>query len=470
MCPLTVDILKERYEIQRTLGDRTVQKTWLALDQQTQNQVVIKALFFNTNLKWENVRLFEREAATLKSLHHPCIPQYLDFFDIKTEAGKGFALVQSYINTSSLAQQAEAGRRFSESELKEIARSILKVLIYLHSCQPPVIHRDLKPSNILLSEHPLTAAHSLTKQLYLIDFGAVQSLQSENSTRTVVGTYGYMPPEQFGQRAVPASDLYGLGVTLIYLATGQHPADLPTKRFRIAFEDKTSLSPTFTRWLRQMIEPALEERFVTAQNALDLLDQELLSVLAVQKQSAIAKPADTDVIIYRTSDYIEIRIPPVGFSWRNVTSLVFTFFLTRFSINWAIAAFQSSSVPGVFSMLFLYASICLIKDNLFTIFRSTALRIDEETLSLTYSIFGYNYQRPKPAARLSIDKLEKVPPKYDTAGNHTQKTVLAHINICATGENFTLGRDYEFSSAELDWIAFELGNWTGLPILHEETP
>jgi serine/threonine protein kinase len=47
------------------------------------------------------------------------------------------------------------------------------------------------------------------------------------STKTVAGTYGYMQPERFGDRAVPVSDPYALGTTLIYLVAGQHPADMP---------------------------------------------------------------------------------------------------------------------------------------------------------------------------------------------------------------------------------------------------
>jgi serine/threonine protein kinase len=63
----------------------------------------------------------------------------------------------------------------------------------------------------------------------------------------IVGTYGYMPPEQFGERAVAAADLYGLGTTLIYLASGQHPAELPQRNLRVCFENYVNLSPTFLR-------------------------------------------------------------------------------------------------------------------------------------------------------------------------------------------------------------------------------
>ena len=58
-----------------------------------------------------------------------------------------------------------------------------------------MIHRDLKPSNILLGER----SGNSVGQVYLVDFGSVQTvLATEGGTRTVVGTYGYMPQEQFG--------------------------------------------------------------------------------------------------------------------------------------------------------------------------------------------------------------------------------------------------------------------------------
>ena len=52
-----------------------------------------------------------------------------------------------------------------------------------------------------------------------------------------------MPPEQFGGQSIPASDLYAIGATLIYLATGQHPDQLPQQEMRILFEDRVNLSP-----------------------------------------------------------------------------------------------------------------------------------------------------------------------------------------------------------------------------------
>ena len=227
----------DRYQIERQLGKRAGRYTLLARDLQTQTQVVIKRLSFGEDFAWEDLKLFEREAATLKDLAHPAIPRYLDYFDLDLSSGKGFALVQTYIPAPSLEEHIKAGRTFSEPEIIELATALLEILRYLHERAPSVIHRDLKPSNILLGDR----TGNSVGLVYLVDFGAVQAARTEG-TITVVGTYGYMPPEQFGDRAVPASDLYALGATLVYLATGQQPADLPQIDQQLEFEEFAHLS------------------------------------------------------------------------------------------------------------------------------------------------------------------------------------------------------------------------------------
>lgn len=262
--------LQERYEMQQRLGKKAGRQTLLALDKETQELVVIKLLTFSSDFSWDDLKLFEREAETLKAQSHAAIPRYLDSFELDAPNGKGFAMVQSYIEAPSLEEHLKAGRTFSEGEVKQLAKALLGILTYLHRQKPPVIHRDIKPSNILLTNR----SGNSVGQVYLVDFGSVQTLATqEGKTVTVVGTYGYMPPEQFGGRAAPASDLYSLGATLIALATGMHPADLPQKDMRIQFEQATDLSPGFADWLNRMIEPSLERRFASAESALQALEQ-----------------------------------------------------------------------------------------------------------------------------------------------------------------------------------------------------
>jgi serine/threonine protein kinase len=267
---LSKEILADRYQCDRRLGKQAGRQTLLARDLKTQQQVVVKLLSFSSDFNWEDLKLFEREVETLKSLSHPAIPQYLDSFEIDTPNRKGFALVQTYIEAKSLQEYLSDGRTFSESEVKQLATALLDILAYLHQRHPPVIHRDIKPSNILLKNR----SGNSVGEVYLVDFGAVQTLATQQGkTITVVGTYGYMPPEQFGGRAVPASDLYGLGATLIALITKQHPADLPQQDLQIEFEQFSQLSPGFTNWLKWMTHPSLDRRPASVQIAKEVLEK-----------------------------------------------------------------------------------------------------------------------------------------------------------------------------------------------------
>ncbi len=185
---------------------------------------------------------------------------------------------------------------------------MLEVLEYLHTRQPPVIHRDIKPSNILLRNRSGNSPGSV----YLVDFGSVQTAQ-HGGTITVVGTYGYMPPEQFGGRSLPASDLFSVGATLIYLATGQDPADLPQKDLQIEFEPLATLSYPFTRWLQWLTQPNPAQRPASAQKALQPLAQGLYDSLPMQRSrtplSVEVGQLRSDLQLKKTPTSFELIIP-----------------------------------------------------------------------------------------------------------------------------------------------------------------
>jgi len=301
-------VLGNRYQIQALLGRQTGRRTFLAIDSETQTQVVVKLLLFGPDFTWEDLKLFEREAETLKSLEHPAIPHYLDFFEAETQVGKGFALVQSYIEAKSLQAWVTAGRSFSEAELKNIANQLLEILDYLHSRQPPVIHRDIKPSNILLGDR----SGNSPGIIYLVDFGSVQTA-AHGGTMTIIGTYGYMPHEQFGGRALPASDLYSVGATLIYLATGQHPADLPQRDLRIEFESFTNLSTSFTDWIRDLTAPSITQRPDSARAALKALTRPSMAIAPTKSTSDRlvlgSRPHFSDIQLRKKSTELILVVP-----------------------------------------------------------------------------------------------------------------------------------------------------------------
>lgn len=258
----TQEVLQNRYQLERQLGDNGVRQTWLARDLQAteveHELVVVKMLAFGGAVQWDDLKLFEREAQILKAIDHPRIPNYIDYFCVDDRT-LWFGLVEEYIAGESFKDLLNRGQRFSEKQVRKIAKEVLQILIHLHELNPVVLHRDIKPSNLIYGED---------EHVYLVDFGAVQDKAArEGVTFTVVGTYGYAPMEQFGGKAVPASDLYALGTTLIHLLTGISPADLPQKDLRVQFSDHVNLSPAFMSWLQRMVEPAPENRFQTAQQA-----------------------------------------------------------------------------------------------------------------------------------------------------------------------------------------------------------
>ena len=208
------DSFASRYEVQQQLAKKAGRRTLLARNLETQELVIVKLLSFGSDFEWDALKLFEREAETLKALNHPSIPRYLDFFELDSPNSKGFALVQTYVEGKSLEEHLKAGRSFSESEVHLLAKAVLEILIYLHGQQPSVIHRDIKPSNILLADRGNSVG-----QVYLVDFGSVQTLAvKEGGTITVVGTYGYMPPEQFGDGGQAPACASALFPPLIFTA------------------------------------------------------------------------------------------------------------------------------------------------------------------------------------------------------------------------------------------------------------
>jgi serine/threonine protein kinase len=452
-------ILSDRYEILKQLGKKAGRQTFLARDLTTQENIVLKLLIFNSDFEWDNLKLFEREAQTLRYLSHPSIPRYLDYFEINFSNLKGFALVQTYIEAKSLEEHLKEGRTFNEEEIQQIAKSLLEILIYLHGQKPSVIHRDIKPSNILLTNR---SGHSVG-QVYLVDFGAVQTLAAaEGGTITLVGTYGYMPPEQFGGRAVEASDIYSLGATLIYLVIGIHPADLPQKDLRIQFENLTNLSPSLTNWLKRAIAPSLEKRFKSAQEALEALKRPQL----VSINSAISQPFGSNILLSKNDEVLQIIFPSKGFHPALLFLGAFAIAWNSFILFWTsmvlFAPFPGNLFFGLFSLPFWAAGIGMITTILYSLFGRARLRIDSQTISLTKELFGIRYPQARTSPRQAIDKLQYKDLAYTKDSEGDRVKIPASLSIWAGKRQYTL--NFNLTEPEIAWLASELSSWLDLPV------
>ncbi|MEH2354463.1 serine/threonine protein kinase [Nostoc sp.] len=458
------EILSDRYEVQQLLGKKAGRRTLLARDLQTQELVVIKLLSFSSDFEWDSLKLFEREAETLKNLAHPSIPGYLNYFEVNLPTIQGFALVQTYIPAQTLEQYLQTGRTFTEAEVKQIAKALLEILVYLHELHPPVIHRDIKPSNILLGER----SGNSVGQVYLVDFGSVQTvLASETGTRTVVGTYGYMPPEQFGGRTVAASDLYSLGATLIYLVTGTHPADLPQKDFRIQFEQLANLSLSFSNWLKWMIEPSLERRLSSAEQAIAALEKPQPTNLPTL---VIGKPDGSKIQLTKNGDSLEIIVPPSGFDPSIIFTGLFAIVWNSFILFWTLGALSAPfpvNIPfALFSLPFWGAGLMMVYKFLFHLFGRICLRLNPEQTTLTWELFAWKFYRPRALPRHSINKLVYIPKHFTKDSEGTRSAVPAQLDIWVGVKKYQLGGSGGAikSEAELEWLAQELSDWLGLPI------
>ncbi|MBC7971633.1 MAG: serine/threonine protein kinase [Verrucomicrobia bacterium] len=254
------DLPQNSYQIEKELGHNRAggRVTYLATDTRTQQQVVIKQFqFARTGASWAEYDAYDREIQFLKQLDHPGIPHYLDSF----QTPDGFCMVQEYKNATSLS----ANRSFNPEDIRQLAIAALEILVYLQNRIPAIIHRDLKPENILLDESGV---------VYLVDFGFARVGGEDVGVSSVVkGTLGFMPPEQlFNRQLTEASDLYGLGMTLICLLTGTKSdriGDLVDISYRVSFKQLVpTLNLQWVNWLEKMVEPRLKERFPNALAAL----------------------------------------------------------------------------------------------------------------------------------------------------------------------------------------------------------
>ena len=253
------------YQVVKELGHNLEggRFTYLAKRLADNVHVVVKQFQFSKGAGWDGFRAIEREMQSLQGLNHRGIPKYLDKF----ETDSGYCLVTEYFPADTLA----VGRSFTPDQIKQIAVQLLEILVYLQERMPPVIHRDVKPENILVDDN---------LNVYLIDFGFARvgsgsvAMSSANA-----GTFGFMAPEQIRNlKLTNASDLYGLGLTLICLIGAIRSTDIGNYIDFSNQLDRSKIDPklkgcslTFVKWLDQMVAPDPSKRFADAATALEAL-------------------------------------------------------------------------------------------------------------------------------------------------------------------------------------------------------
>ncbi len=221
------DVLRERYEIKKIIGQGGSGSIYLAEDLRlTGRNCALKEVEHDRSLSEELLKeardQFLREATVLARLDHPNLPKVSDFFSIDERD----YLVMDYVpgkDLRTLMIEAKQQNEFlPEYEVLNWIGQLADALTYMHEQSTPILHRDIKPSNMKLTPSGL---------IKLVDFGLVKIAAPGEITITIVqgqGTAIYTPLEQYGGdngHTDVRSDIFALGATMYHLLTNTAPVD-----------------------------------------------------------------------------------------------------------------------------------------------------------------------------------------------------------------------------------------------------
>jgi serine/threonine protein kinase len=398
-------MLSERYEIIRELGTGGAGTTYLARESATGREVVAKLLHFRLLGDWKTVELFEREAAVLRSLHHPCIPAYVDFFPTEREGTQQFVLVREYIAGTSLQARVDSGWRGTEEEIRVIGARLARIVDYIHSVRPPVIHRDINPRNVVQREDG---------EIFLLDFGGVQDAirLSTGAANTIVGTPGYTPMEQFVGRASIRSDLYALAATLLFLLTHRNPADLPAKDMKVDFASVIELSSRgLARVLGNWLEPDEAKRTLPIDTALALLEDRPVPAPLDPREEALPTHPPHGSRIHRSAeaDPVTFLVPGSGMGRGLPAFGGFLFFWIVFGGFWGSSIFRTGRPWSalLMSIPFLAMGLSSVTWYLSAMFGKLGFEIGTAGLTYTRRLFFFARRRSIPLEDVGDVRIEE---------------------------------------------------------------
>jgi len=295
-------LLNGRYKVIELLGSGGMSTVLKANDNKEKDRVrAVKEMacdFKKHEDRIYAVQKFKEEAAILSRISHPGIPVVTDYF-VENDR---YYLVMDCIEGKTLEEILRDMPVVSEDMLKDIALQVCDTLEYLHGQPTPIIHRDLKPSNFLI-EHG-------TGKVVIIDFGIAKKIV-EQETGTLVGTPGYMAPEQYTGRIDKRTDIFGLGATLHHVITGRNPADKGMIDFSPVSEFRPDISGHMEMIIRKALESDPEKRFQSATEFKKAIIQEDYKIEISEKKSA-EKPASLRVLPGYVKLFDKNRIVPTG--------------------------------------------------------------------------------------------------------------------------------------------------------------
>ncbi len=357
-------ILDGRYVIEKPLAKGGFGITYLARDRRTpaMKKCVVKQLVLH-GFDAEQTRLakelFHREGTVLEELGtHPQIPELLAFFELDVDGESFFYLVQEYIDGLTLETLIKDFGPLPPNDVIDILQNLLPVLQFIHDRN--AIHRDIKPANIMVHRH--------TQVYYLLDFGAVKQVKSitalPNSRSTGIFTPGYAAPEQLKSGAIyPATDIYGLGATCIFLLTGKDPEDLDIANYNWR-NYAPKVPDQLARIIDKMTAYRLKDRYQSAQAV--LADLSTLAPPVPQVPQAEAPDLEVSFTPAQSVE-VEIRKPtPTKATWstnlaRSVNQIPLqSYILSGFSFGVQLGVWGALAVGKGFGLMGVIPSLLLL--------------------------------------------------------------------------------------------------------------
>lgn len=320
MAPLTPGTQIARYRVVSLLGAGGMGQVYLARDESLDRSVALKILPPDLVRNDERVRRFVQEAKSASSLSHPHIVTIHEIgqADVDPFTGSGQAGTVHYI-----AMELVQGRTLRDlihsdkADLRTLVRYIAQAADGLAKAHAAgLVHRDLKPDNIMVTSDGFAKVldFGLAKLVEQAsgDGSAATALGSPTGAGTILGTVGYMSPEQVQGRAVDhRSDIFSLGCVLYEAATRQRPfqADSDSETLASILRDapapveaaNPSVPGELRRLIRRSLAKSADRRIQSMKDvALELTDiddtWETLSVSSgsgTASASALGAPAPT---------------------------------------------------------------------------------------------------------------------------------------------------------------------------------
>ena len=212
-----------RYRLVRLIDRGAMAEVWEGRDEVLARPVAVKALHARLVRDSDTQARFRREAVAAARLAHPNV---VATYDTATDDDVTFIVMELIRGTSLRAVLAQRGP-LSPGEAVHIAVQVARALDHAHKAG--LVHRDVKPANILLCNEP-----GRLGQVKVTDFGIVKAITEDGvditETGAVVGTAAYLSPEQAqGEPPDARADVYGLGVVLYEMLSGEPPFRGPTE-------------------------------------------------------------------------------------------------------------------------------------------------------------------------------------------------------------------------------------------------